>query len=102
MHCGKQKSKIPLPRLLSNVFLHLPFVKTPKSVTVLECKEASCSSGSTIQLCMGTLLAFRPRSIKVSLTSLYPQRHSCDKISQAFHAFRTASDKSCAEAWERG
>ena len=44
-----------------------------------------------IQHC--TLLAFRPHSIKVSLPSLYPQRHSRDKISQAFRAFRTASDK---------
>ena len=46
-----------------------------------------------IQLCVGTLLAFRSRSIKVSLPSLYPQCHSRDKISQAFRAFRTASDK---------
>ena len=102
VHCGKQKSKIPLPRLLPFVFLHLPFVKTPRSVTVLDRQEASCSSGSMIQLCMGTLPAFRPLSIKVSLPSLYPQCHSRDKISQAFHAFRTTSDKSCAEAWERG
>ena len=97
-----RRVKYPFPRLLSNVFLHLPFVKTPKSVTVLDRQEASCLSASKIQLCVGTLLAFCPRSIKVSLPSLYPQRHSRDKISQAFHTFRTASDKSCAEAWDRG
>ena len=99
MHCGKQKSKTPLPRLLSSVFQHLPFAKTPRRVIVFDRQETSCSSNSMIQLCMGTLLAFRPHSIKVSLPSLYPQRHTRDKISQAFHAFRTASDKSCAEAW---
>ena len=72
VYCGKQKGKIPLPRLLPNVFLHLPFVKTPRSVTVFDRQKALCSSGSMIQLCVNTLLAFRPCSIKVSLPSLYP------------------------------
>ena len=64
--------------------------------------RTSCSSSAINWLCMGTLLSFHPRSIKVSLPSLYPQRHSRVKIFQAFHAFRTASDKSCVEALERG
>ena len=36
MHCGKRKKIIPLPRLLSNIFVHLPIVKTPRCVTVLD------------------------------------------------------------------
>ena len=59
-----------------SVFLHLLFAKTPRSVTVLDRQKASCLSGSMIQLCVGTLLAFRPHSIKVSLPSLCSQRHS--------------------------
>ena len=49
MHCGKQKSKIPLPGLLSNVFLHLPFVKTPRSVTVLDCYVLERLDHSTLR-----------------------------------------------------
>ena len=63
---------------------------------------ALCSSGRTMR---GTLLhcgLVYPHAIKFSLPSHYPRRHSRDKIFQAFPAFRTASDKSWVEAWERG
>ena len=48
----------------------------------------------------GHIAIIAVESTHAQLRSFYPQCHSRDKIFQAFHAFRTASDKSCAEAWE--
>ena len=93
--CGKQKNKIHLPRLLlSTLTLHKDYQKCDCS----RLPRTSCSSSSINRLCVGMLLSFHPRSIKASLPTLHHQRHSRDKIFQAFHAFRTANDKSYAEA----
>ena len=76
VYCGKQRSKIPLPRLLPSVSLHLLFAKSPRSVTVFDRQEASCSSGLIIQLCAGTLLALRPRLISLSTLSRPPTSYT--------------------------
>ena len=87
MFCGFAKNKLHLPRLLLSVFLHLLVAKTARSVTVLD-KSALRGHIATVS-----------PTFNFKLPSHYPQRHSHDKI---FHAFCTASNKSCAEAWERG
>ena len=84
------------------LFYTYPSQRLPEVRLFSRSSRTSCLSNAINRLCVGMLLSFHPRSIKVSLPSLYSQRCSCDKIFQAFHTFCTASDKSCAEAWERG
>ena len=90
--------KQPLSRLLSSLL----FAYWSQRLLVI---DYNVPRARAIELCVGTLLhcgLVYPRTIKFSLPSLYPRHHSRDKIFQAFPAFRTASDKSWVEAWERG
>ena len=84
MYSGKQKIKIPLPRLLSRVFLTYYWQRLP------EVKLSLIVNNLVHELDDGHVTNVSPCS-KFSLPS--------HKNSQAFHAFHTVSKQCCAETW---
>ena len=90
--CGKQKKIIRLPRLLCSAFYTYSSQKLP------EVRLSSIAKNLVLENRDESALRGHVASVSPTFSL---SRQSRDKIFQAYHAFCTVSDKSCAEAWER-